>query len=113
MRIRGQLQRRSPKNQAAATNSTLGTRLRFHIRKYFGRSHARNFAIFAAGRRQRSWLMRLEGGEDVIADGAECDADGGAGEDVAKEVHAQDDARGGDQQGDGQEDTLELRVEEA
>jgi hypothetical protein len=67
----------------AATKSTARTLLRFHVRKYLGRSHARNFAIFAAGRRQRSCLMRSEGGEDVVADGAQGDTDGGAGQDVA------------------------------
>lgn len=58
-------------------------------------------ANLAAGRRQRSCRMRLEGGEDVVADGAQGDADGGAGQDVAQEVHTQDYARGGDQQRDG------------
>lgn len=67
----------------AATESKAGTLLRFHTWKYFGRSHARNFAIFAAGRRQRSCRTRLEGGEDVVADGAQGDADGGAGQHVA------------------------------
>ena len=72
----------------AATKSTARTLPRFHVRKYLGRSHARNFAILAAGRRQRSCRIRLESGEDVVADGAQGDADGGAGQDVAQEMHA-------------------------
>jgi hypothetical protein len=100
-----QRQRQRRRRDGGGTTAKAGAPLRLVVgrlrRNCLGASHARNLARCAAGRRQRSCRMRLEGCEDVVADGAERDTDGGAGQHVAEEVHSQDYAGGGDQKRDG------------
>jgi hypothetical protein len=71
----------------------------------------RSLANWIQWRRRRSCFMSSEYCEDVETDQAEERADRGAGEDVAEEMHSEDDARGSDQQGDGEQRASQFRIE--
>src|SRR5215470_17911581 len=51
--------------------------------------------------------------EEVVAREAEDDADSAAGDHVAQEVHSEDDPGRGDEQCDGQQRSLQLRIKES